>query len=328
MDIEALLEKAQELNGGELSDDMLATISMTGKIPEGFGEDKKDDIDVGSSPTDEEKEEEVNEEEPEESDEEAKEDSVILAKDGKNTIPFSELTDARNALKEANGTIAVLQAKLQEVDGLKEKIQAAQEKDAETGNDDEITDLFDGLSEDYPEAAKMLAKLQKQLSVIEEERLARKQEQEELDARTEAQKKFDDAAVAIEKRYLEATNSDEFWNWIDNQPLYVQSAKQSPDPKVAAALVSAFYDSQKSAETGDTGKKNEAVEKASKDKVVKAIKEAKEQSAIESLSDVPGGTNPEHDEANAIANMDGLSLFKSIQGKSIAEVEKKLARFI
>lgn len=79
-----------------------------------------------------------------------KEDPVILAKDGKNTIPFSELEESR-------AKAAQFEALARDQAALIEDLKAAKVADKGTGATDAQDEVMKQFKENYPELAEMLA---------------------------------------------------------------------------------------------------------------------------------------------------------------------------
>jgi hypothetical protein len=110
--------------------------------------------------------------------------------------------------------------------------------------------------------------------------------------------------------------ADEFWAWFDKQPSYIQATQNSNDPQVVADVVSGFL---ASATPGDTGRPATPPKRT-------AAKPAAEKPVISSLDDVPGGSNPSHDEAHSLAQMDPLAMYNKMSSMDPSKIEALLQR--
>ena len=153
-----LVEHADD--DGNVSDEVMAKIISGEYEP---GEIKGESLDPDAEADDTPVEQDPVEAKADEPEGDAEPEPVILAKDGKHTIPYSELAQAREEAKSAAEQLAVLQAKLQEQTELLGKVQEAKESDEETGTTEAMDDLMADLAEDYPGAAKLIQKLTSQL---------------------------------------------------------------------------------------------------------------------------------------------------------------------
>lgn len=244
---------------------------------------------------------------------------VILAKDGKHTIPYSELTTAREEARVKGEELAILQAKMQEQADILSKLQEAKETDEETGTTVATDDLMADLAEDYPGAAQLIKKLTSQLEAMTSKQLAADAEVAAKSAALTAQEVFDRAVTDINAEYPKVKDTDEFWAWFDKQPSYIQATAKSGDPRTVADVVSTYL---ASAKPGDTGKPVTATTAA------EAIAKAKSRPAVTSLSDVPGGSNPATDEIDAVKALDPMAMANKFSGMNPTQVEALLARML
>lgn len=290
--------------------------------------EKPGDTDSGDSPnsteTVEAKEDPKEDPEKEPKKEPKEEEPVVLAKDGKNTIPFSVVEDLRETVKATKEQNEQLTLMLKEQKGFMEEFKAAQEQNEEAGDTEATDNLFEELEEDYPGITdtlnKMVAPLQEKIDSLEAEREQLKQQEEALTAEQEAQKEFDSAVTELNKDYPDIIKSDEFWKWFDKAPAYVQAVKEHGNPQAVADVIS-LYQSENAQPSSDKPE--------TKEKVKEAIKKAEEKPAVNSLSDIPGATTtPESDEMSALANMDPLAMADKFAGKSLAEVERLMSRML
>lgn len=250
---------------------------------------------------------------------EPEEDPVILTKDGKHTIPYSALVDVREEAREKAEQIVTLSAKLTEQSDIITQLQAAQKKDDITGNTEATDELISDLAEDYPGAVKMIADLQGKLNSLLEKDL----QHEAATAATTAQQEYEKAIAELNPDFAKVKGDDSFWTWFGGQPSYIKAAQASGDPQQVADVVKLYTDSQ--TKPAPAGEKAATIDTK---KVEEAIKKAESKSTVNSLSDIPGGSNPETDELSAIANMDALSMSQKFMGMDQATLEAKLSRML
>ncbi len=272
----------------------------------------------GASPDSEKEEVKETEQKTAESDED-EEEPVILTKDGRHTIPYSALVDVREDAREKAARIDELSAKLTEQSAIIEQLQAAQKKDEAAGNTDATDELISDLAEDYPGAVKMIADLQSKLNAL----LEKDQQHEAATAADTAQQEYEAAITKLNPDFAKVKGDENFWSWFGSQPSYIKAAQSSGDPQQVADVVKLYTDSQtKPAPASDKAATVDVK------KVEEAIKKAESKSTVNSLSDIPGGSNPETDEMSAIANMDALAMSQKFMDMDPATLEAKLSRML
>lgn len=246
-------------------------------------------------------------------------EKVILTRDEKHTIPYSELEKARNLAQEFKDKSEESDKKIldlvSEIDGLKEKMETAQESDRKTGTSEAMDKLLEDLEdigEDYPAVPKIIKALQDTIAARdadldsirkEFEPIKQKLAENEKNSRLDAEEAHFAEIESKYKNFEDILESNEFAKWYDNLPSYVQEGIDKTMKNGSAKNVIAFLDDFTDA-TGtpykkDTSTKSKAeVEREVQDKVKKA-----EEKTISSLSDVSGSKTPHHDEAEALLNM-------------------------
>ena len=293
-------------NNGDLSDSEMDSYLVGDDLTSDTAETadiKADEVEEGSLPAETDDKQEADEPEVKPEDE-----PVVLAKDGVHTIPYSELLAARDEEKRLTAENAVLSAKFAEQGDMLEKLNAAQKTDAEEGNTDATDDLMDGWAEDYPERAEEFKAMQDQVKAL----LEKVEGNETANAELSAQQSFDKEIAALNADYTTVKGDDAFWTWLDDQPKAVRDVRDSGDPQQIADTVKLYTDSQKPAAGGDTTG-------AAKDAVKKAIDSASKKSTVQSLSDIPGGSNPAVDELDAFSRLtDAQQLDKAMGMDSTA----------
>jgi hypothetical protein len=248
---------------------------------------------------------------------------IIVAKDGIHTIPYSELADARAEATRAAEQIAVLQAKLAEKANIGAQMVAAQEDDAKTGTTGSTDELMADLALEFPEAAKMIMALKNQVAILVNKDQQASQAQLVATQEATARKEFDDAVAAIQPQYKTVEADQKFWDWFRAAPAYIQAAQNSDDPKVVAAVITTYLDSKK-APVGDTTKKPSPDMK----KVAAAIAKAEAKPSVNSLGDIPGGSNPAHDELENLKSLNSFDLSQKMASMDPRAIETLLARML
>ena len=318
--IDVFIEKHADENG-EVPDELMNQF-LTGRyIPE-TGDTSSED--TGASPDSEKNAEGVTQ--PTATDPEKDEQPDILAKDGKNTIPFTVLEDARDQIKILTEEIATLKAQINLSTEQQRSLAEAQAKDAESGDTSATEEWLADFQEDYPEAAKNYLQVTKEMQELRATVDELRQEKQATDAQAEVarqEKELDDAVSSKIERYHEIKQSDHFWKWYDDQSEEIRALPKTP--AIVTMLMNNYIaaNPQTPAAAGDTadnGKQNV------KTVAQKALDDAKsKQAPVNSLSDV-SGVQSHTDEVSALNDMDPMSMFGKFQGKSSAEIERILQK--
>lgn len=289
----------------------------------------KDD-DSGADAADQKADKAADDEEPE----------GILAKDGKNIIPYSALEKIREDLESIKTENQELKTLLEARPDLAAEAEEAAAADQEAG-DTKATELFlesldDNMEEDYPGITEklkgILQPLFDRLNKVDE-LIEDKVERDTRSAAEIAQDNYNESVQELEPRYATAINEDkdEFWKWFDAQPSYVRAAETSGEPTHFADVVKSFYDQHEAEKPGDepAEKREPKVDTADvKKSVDKAKGAADKKEGVPSLSTIPGGSNPEHDENEALLNMSPMDLADKLQGKTPEEIEVYMSRVL
>ncbi|TEU23368.1 hypothetical protein [Alkanindiges illinoisensis] len=258
--------------------------------------------------------------------------SVILAKDGKHTIPFEKLTEARNAEKHWKQQYEAMQQQMAD-------LQAQAQLRADAGIAPTVTDnqvaaaeaaIANGVDPqifgDFSEEA--LAKgiqqlIDQQVKAQVEAHLSSAlkpiQDKQALDA---VQAHYQ----AIYEKHPDADSiaeSSELDNWIKSQPSFVQAATVDVLQNGSAQQIVELFDRFKQ----DTGK-TQVADSDIKAKAQAAIANTAPQPPA-SLSDFPAGRpGAAATQQEAMAAMDSQSLLDHMQGMSPEQIEQFLNRRI
>jgi hypothetical protein len=216
-------------------------------------------------------------------------ETEVLAKDGKHTIPYSELEDVRAKAKQFE-ELSKTQA------DLIENLKAAKIADAATGDTDAQDDVLKDFKTQYPELAEMLAPVLQTM----------------IDAKaSELEKQFTDTLAPIKKSaednsidmhfaviteavpdFDALVESGEVKKWIEGLPGYAKfGAERVMTEGTAPEIVELFEQYKAAVAKTSSNKTEEQIEAAANDAILKA-KGAKPVS----LSDVPAGQVSSHDE--------------------------------
>lgn len=262
------------------------------------------------------------------------ENAVILAKDGKHTIDYQKLVDAREAAQQAK---AEADATRRELEALKAQAQArADAGEAPTKVDNQVATaeaaiaggVDPGLFGDFSEEA-----LTKGIAALVEQRVAAAtasmmaklepiQQRQQIDA-TEAHYR------AIYTAHPDADSiaeSKELSDWIKAQPTFVQATYSDVLKSGTTAAVIELFDQFKRA-TGSTQTAAGADANDVKQAAQAAIAKAKVD-APTSLSDIPGGRAGAATRTELMADMDGRDLLETMADMSPEQIETFLNRRI
>ena len=257
------------------------------------------------------------------------ENAVILAKDGKHTIPYDKLVEARDGEKVARAELAEVRKQLEEALAAKgnqdaqtqqQLTQQAAAVEAASGlSNEELQDLFGDFSEEG--LAKGVEKLidqavQTKIKAFVEERLNNAlsplQQKQQVDA-TQAHYR------AIYEAHPDADSiaeSQEMAAWIKAQPSFTQAAIEqvlkSGTAEQVVEVFSAFKASGAAAKHEDV--------KQSAQEMVKKVGNA----APVTLTDVPSGRAASVDTGAALANLSGGQLIEAMEGWSPEQIERYL----
>lgn len=253
----------------------------------------------------------------------------VLAKDGKNVIPYSALEEVRSELEALKTQNAELKQLLEGNKDLEDKFDEAAAADQEAGNTQATDELLADLEEDYPGITSklgpaILGPLQAKLDRLDE-LIKEKESRDEDNAKSTAQQEYDEAVAKLDSRYGETIQDDKFWEWFDKQPSYIKAAETSGVPEHFADVLKSYH---AQAEQPDAGGKPSPSKDEVSDKVAKAKASAKDKPTVNSLSDIPGGNNPAEDENTALANMTPMELANKFANLSPDEIESRIARMI
>lgn len=256
----------------------------------------------------------------------AESDPVVLAKDGKHTIPFSELESARERARQLEQELQSLrsatppaaeQSEAQVVDKNAELLALIKEQNealimTDTDKAAEIGMRILAIQQEVSDQRAMAAMDAREAQRVEKETL----DSVALDAQSKAN------ALVEKYPFLKpespTTNQDAIDLVIAQRDRLMSQGVSFADAiEQAVAKVAPLF-SPSTTKTAPTDVAAKAAE---------VISKAKSQVPT-SLSQVPAGAAAHHDEGEAIRNDTGLSLMARFQGKSPEEIERIISRVI
>lgn len=252
---------------------------------------------------------------------------VIVAKDGKHTIPYEKLTEAREGERSAKAQVAEL---LQQMEALKnatpaQAVEAAKAIDS-AATPEEIAGLFGDFSEDA--IAKGVEKLvASRTAAIEAKFEAKFNAVLEPIQKQQTESATDLHFSAINKAHPDVESvvaSAELQQWIDSQPSVARPALRAAIEQGTAAEVIETLDAYKAA----TGKLAAAPVKTDAAAAAQAAI-AKAQSAPPmSLSEIPAGSVAHHDQAAAMLEMSSTGIMNLFDGKTPEQINALMNRVL
>lgn len=251
--------------------------------------------------------------------------AVVLAKDGKHTIPFEKLAKAREGevhWRDQYNAVAAELAKLRELSAQNAQVgenSGQYEANIETAEKliDEGVDLE--LFGDFSEEA-----IAKGIASLVDQRVAK------AIAPTQARE-----AESIEQQHFNAieqahpdiesiVESSEFDSWVAKQPSFSRDAIQSVLSQGTATQVIELFDTYKAAITKpDTG--NPASEKAPSEPK-KTAKAQPEEKVPNSLSDLPSSSPSQFGKDERVGNMSAAQQIEEMSGWSPQQIEDYVNR--
>lgn len=264
------------------------------------------------------------------------ENAVIQAKDGKHTISYDKLVEAREGEKTARTLLA---AQTAELEGLRaaaqvradaglaptkaDNLSAAAEAAIEAGAD---TELFGDFSEQA--LAKGIKELVRQQATeiatgIVDQRFQTEMAPIKADREKQADDAHNDAIYAKHPDADSIVESKEFGDWFNAQPAYAKPGIAATFDKGTSAQVVEVFDRFKH----ETGATPTPVPDANSVKGAAQAAIAKAQAAPPaSLSDIPGGKAAATSREEQLAGMDGLELTTAMADMTEAQLEHYLNR--
>ncbi|PSL86649.1 hypothetical protein C7T35_01395 [Variovorax sp. WS11] len=256
---------------------------------------------------------------------------MILAKDGKHTIPYQKLVDAREEARTAKAEAEALKTQLAERSTAPAAPPAPAAAPAPSTAAAPAAEIFGDYSDES---------IRKGVDTLVAQAVGKLKS--ELTAELEPVKKqsADTAAEAhfrtIYTKHPDADSiveSAEYEKWLAAQPSFVRQSYESVIKSGSAAQINELLDTYKVAHAPATLAPAPAPAPAAAP-AVDPLKKADQiianvqPRAPVSLSDIPAGTASPHDEAAAMAEMSPLDLMGKFEGKTPSQIEALMRRLV
>ena len=258
-------------------------------------------------------------------------DQVVLAKDGKHTIPFEELEKSRAEARAAKEELESYRQKVAELESERAALQAARDEKAAAGEDtSELDEALRALEEDYPTIS---MGMDRKLATRDAEIEALKKEIADLkSAVTPIQKSARESAAEAHFNAIRSAHEDfdtlvengKLAEWVKSLPAYARPGAEAVMERGSTQDVIELVTSYKSAHTTTTDS-NESVA----DKAKQAIEKAKaKQSVPTSLSEVSAAGVPASEELGQYEQMSDAALMGAFMSMDPAKLNERLARLL
>lgn len=253
------------------------------------------------------------------------ENAVVLARDGKHTISYDKLKEAREGAKHWKAQAEQAQARLDE---LQRQAQARIDAGAQPTQTDHQAavaqaaidqgvdpEIFGDFSEEAL-AGGIQALVEARVNALLEQKLAPLQQKQ---ATSEAEAHYG----AIYKAHPDADlllESQEMADWLGAQPSYVRQAAQAVLEQGTTEEIIELFDQFKQA-SGSAQPGGGALSDAQKRAVSAAAKATASTARADvpsSLSDFPGGRTEGRTQAEALAEMNGTDLIEALQDQKMS----------
>lgn len=248
-------------------------------------------------------------------------EQAILAKDGKNTIPYSELESARADAKRweqvANEKEAFIQS-----------LEAAKKIDAETGTTDAQEDVLAGIREDYPALAEAMekaidAKVERALKPVQ----ASIQPTIEVTQDTLRERHFS-AINGAHPDFPDLYESGKLDAFVKSQPSFMrpefERVMEKGNAQEIIDLVAAYKERNPSEQPQPKPSKEELAKAAEA-----AIRKVGSDSSVpNSLTDVPSAGMHDSEELGSMDSMSDTGLLGAMMSMSPDKINEKLSRLL
>lgn len=256
----------------------------------------------------------------------------ILAKDGKNVIPFAVLSNARERADAAERLAQERALEIERLTAAKAGGDTAQTEQATILSDEELA----ALAEDSPTLAKILRAQQEHIQNLNDtvNKLATHATQQIVEAETEAKSEVQTAidsnpvlaawqVDADQTRWDEAARLDKA---LRDSPLWKDKSFDERFAKVVELTKATFGDEAEVTDVKDVKVVEQPSSTAAEIKAAAEAKLAAKKTAMPvSLSSIPGGMPPAVDEKDRVEQMSSVELGNKFLGMSKEQMETYLA---
>lgn len=261
---------------------------------------------------------------------------MILAKDGKHTIPYQKLASAREEAKSA--TARAEQAE-REATQLREQLARATTAPAAAPSPAAAPAAASDLFGDFSDGA-----LKKGVDSLVAEALGKFKSEISADIEP-VKKQVADSAAETHFRTIYTKHPDtdsivdsaEYQQWLASQPSLVRQTYETVLNKGTASQVIEMLDTYKAARPAPATAPAPAPAPAPAAASAPAVDPQKKADQVianvksktpTSLTDVPAGSQAHHDEAEAMAEMNPTDLMAKFEGKTPAQIEALMRRLV
>lgn len=270
--------------------------------------------------------------EPTATDPEPEPEPTVLAKDGKHTIPFSELEAARERARQLEQELLALKATPPAKAVEAEPTQGEPEQASES-NEDKLGRLRSEWREAmYVTDTDLAAKLEKEIDALNRQ-IAKDEFRAETAAQEAERKEKESQETAVSDAIARANALTERYPFLkpdtpqtNHDAIDLVVAQR--DKLMAQGVLFADAIEQAVAKVAPLFDKGSTTQLSSADAAKKAAEAvAKAKSTIpNSLSEAPAGTRPHHDESEALRAMDTQRLALTLESKSPEEIMRIMAK--
>lgn len=287
-----------------------------------------DEIKVESSPAAEVKTEPVKTEEvkTEGKVEETKPDG-ILAKDGKNVIPYSQLESARKRATDAEDRATAAQAVATELSGRLKALEEGKQVEGEAGLLTEAE--LETLEADSPALAKVLRTLQDQNKALEEkvksvtDTQASQQQSQEKEIKSEIQTAIDSNPTLAS---WQSAEDQTLWKEASRFDKLLRESPKYADVPFAERFAKVVALTQEALDIAPANTEEKITLTPEQVRAAAAAKLKDVKSVPTSLSDIPGGAPPAVDEKGKVEQMSTVALGQQFMNMKREELDAYLSQ--
>lgn len=267
-------------------------------------------------------------------DEQNADNTVVLAKDGKHTIPFESLQSARDQAKqykqqldEANALLAAKQAPEQSQQ-VQQNAATAEALIQASGNDADVIALFGDFSEEALAKgiqAYVNQNVSSQVEAAVQQALAPFQQQQQQMEQMSAEQRHFATIEAAHPDYESVAESQEFANWMDTQPSITRNAYNNVLQGGSAQDVNELLSLYKTQNNVNQAAQQPDPTADMVAKAKQAVQNAPKQIPI-SVSDMPAGAPAALSAEERFSNLSGPELFLEIESWPEHKIDEFIAR--
>ena len=266
------------------------------------------------------------------------EDKVVLAADGKHTIPYTRVTDLQDKVADlkqseeaarelASGLKTLLEQRDDVIQGLQKSSTTEQEKEDLVQKSEALEEQLGDLKTDYPEAVTLIKEMQALTSDLKSEISTLKGEVSDSKTETAKEKHFRQIDEA-HSDFDAVIKSDEFQEWMDGKPSIISKAYEQVKSNGNAQAVNEMLTTFKE-ETSEKVSTDDTVTDESEEEVEKKLKTpvVTKDEAPNSLTDV-AGSHVQHDEKEKLLSSSVAQLEKRWEGMTPDQIAADAAKVI